>query len=326
MDVSSLNLALPTAGDTALEWVHVLPAGSFRGATGAQTYHMPDPAKVIAASMTAGKLPFDENHSTQRAHATGSPSPARGWIDRLESRADGIWAHVDWNADGTALMTGKAYRYVSPVFGYARDGTVTHLISAALTNDPNLQLTALHTNPGDTMDKKAIRVALGLAEAADDAAVLTALQTAGAAAAELASAKATVTRLEGEIATLKAGTSPVAEKAALQTNVSTMEPEIATGKATAVIDAAIKAGKPILPVRAQLIAQHCANPVATEEMVNGLISINAGGMKTVPMPGAGGGVAEMTADEAKVCAAMGLKPEQYLATKRKAMTTEGSAA
>ena len=145
MDVSSHTVSLPAEAGVP-SWLHLeLPAGTFSGLDG-KTFHLRDPAKVIAASMTAGKLPVDENHSTQRAPETGAPSPARAWIVELENRADGIWGRPEWNDSGTALMTDKSYKGLSPVFTYAKDGTVVAILSAALTNNPNLtQLTALHT-------------------------------------------------------------------------------------------------------------------------------------------------------------------------------------
>lgn len=83
MDVSSHTVSLPAEAGVPT-WIHLLPAGTFSGADGKQ-YHLRDPASVIAASMHAGKLPVDENHSTQRAPATGAPSPARGWIVELQN-------------------------------------------------------------------------------------------------------------------------------------------------------------------------------------------------------------------------------------------------
>jgi phage I-like protein len=101
---------------------------------------------VISASMTAGKLPLDENHSTMVAANTGGAAPARGWIVELQERGDGLWGRVEWTAAGTALMADQAYKGISPVFDYAKDGTILRIRNAALTNNPNLtQLTAMHT-------------------------------------------------------------------------------------------------------------------------------------------------------------------------------------
>lgn len=145
----ALMTALDAGGGVAPEWVHLIPAGTFRGADGRGPYHVSNPAAVIAASMAAarGKLPLDENHSTQRAAPAGAASPARGWIVELQAREDGIWGRVQWTDEGRALVTNGAYRGISPVFEHAAGGTVMRIRSAALTNDPNLtQLATLHDN------------------------------------------------------------------------------------------------------------------------------------------------------------------------------------
>lgn len=103
-----------------------------------------DPAGVIAASMQHGAIPFDENHATETASLVGGAAPARGWIDRMELRDDGIWGHVDWTEGGRALMTEKAYRWLSPVLKLDRsdkdkgDKTILAVTSVGLTNNPNL--------------------------------------------------------------------------------------------------------------------------------------------------------------------------------------------
>ncbi len=144
MDVSSLFSTLP-GGDQAPEWLHLVPAGTFRGRDGRGPYRLKDPAAVIEASMAEGKLPIDENHATDFAMESGRPSPARGWIVELQARDDGLWGRIEWNESGRALMADRAYRGVSPVFVHDKEGTVTRLLRAALTNTPNLpQLAMLH--------------------------------------------------------------------------------------------------------------------------------------------------------------------------------------
>ena len=314
MDVSSHTTLFPAGGGVP-DWIHLLPAGTFSGTDGRGPYHLRDPQAVITASMAEGKLPLDENHATELAHATGAPGPARGWIVEMQARPDGIWGKIDWNESGKALMTDRAYKGVSPVYAYAKDGTVTRILSGALTNKPNLTLTALHTS-GDSMDKKAICTALGIAETASDEDVLTALNT----------AKAKVTTLEGTVAELKRTTAPTEQVVTLQTQLDTIKSERAIEKATAFIDTAIKAGKPIVAVRQQYIDQHVAKPAETEAMVNGLVSINAGGTGGRAAPPAGAeGTAAMTAEDLAICTAMGTDPKK-LAEFRAKKTTEGSVA
>ncbi len=319
MDVSSHTLMLPAGGDVP-EWVHLMPAGTFKGVDGRGPYKLVNPAKVIEASMAAGKLPLDENHSTQLAATVGGASPARGWIVGMQARDDGIWGRVEWNAAGQALMTDKSYKGISPVFTHTKDGTVVLIKSAALTNNPNLtQLQTMHSaKPEGHMDKLAICTALGIAGTVEDEAVLTALQTAVADSA----------RLKAELEQLRKVTVPAETVVALQTRIDTMEAQTKTEKATAFIDAAIKAGKPLVSSRAQFIAMHVADAAGTETIVNGLPSIHAArGTRTTRHESEPETDTEMmsAADEA-IIKKMGITKEQYMAAKKKAATTEGSAA
>lgn len=395
-DVSSLNLALPPAG-VAPDWVHIMPAGTFSGLDGRGPYTLKNAEAVIAASMSRGAVPFDENHATETAAVIGGPAPARGWIDRMEVRADGIWAHVEWTPAGRAILEGKEYRWISPVFNHTKSGDATLIKSVALTNNPNLleHLTAMqtrladaqrgkmepqhfavpekqmlpiedaehvklawdmlgrtegltdaekteakkrilarakelgvstsfwaaHTQKEDQMDKVAICTALGLPEATDDAAVLTALQTAQGLSTALQTATARVGELEAELKTVKTTFVPLETVTAMQTQIAGMVADNKRAKAEAFVDAAIKAGKPILPeMRDKYIARHVADSGETELFVNSLPSLNAAGPGTFSKPKPGDdpdGLAEMTAEDKAVCAKMGLDPKKFMASKRK---------
>jgi phage I-like protein len=207
-------------------------------------------------------------------------------------------------------MTQKKYRGLSPVFAHEKDGTVTRIISAALTNSPNLgQLASLnteqtHTQSGADMDIATLRAALGLPETADEAAVLTAIAT----------QKQTVAAHTATITNLQAATVPLAEFVALQTQE----------KAVAFIDAAIKDGKALGPVRERMIAMHVADPAGAEALVAGLPSLKtAAGGTYVAEHDAGDGDG-LTAMDSQVIKKMGLKKEDFLKTKKS--MAEGSAA
>jgi hypothetical protein len=148
-----LNSALPDVpgGAEPPQWVHLVPSGTFQGTDGRGPYILRNAMSVITASMAGGKLPIDENHATDYAVATGQPSPARGWITDMQSRADGIWGRVTWTPSGLQLMREGAYRGFSPVLAIdASDKTtVKQVLRGALTNTPNLgALTALHALGG----------------------------------------------------------------------------------------------------------------------------------------------------------------------------------
>ena len=146
--MTALGAGAGTAGG-APEWVQLIPAGEFKGIDGRGPYHVANAQAVIASSMARaqGKLPVDENHGTQRAAKLGLGAPARGWIVEMATREDGIWGRVEWTEAGRALVGDGAYRGISPVFEHTASGGVVRILSAALTNDPNLsQLATLHDN------------------------------------------------------------------------------------------------------------------------------------------------------------------------------------
>ena len=129
-------------------------------------------------------LPIDVEHSTQVCGPKGQPAPAVGWITDMEARDTGLWGKVTWNQDGASLLKDRAYKYISPVFSAATaTGAITRMVSAGLTNNPNLDLVALnHVNTKQETPEmdKAVLEALDLnsdATAADVVVAIAALKT-----------------------------------------------------------------------------------------------------------------------------------------------------
>src|SRR5262245_18292737 len=72
-------------------------------------------------------------------------------------------------------MADRAYRGLSPFVAHRQDGEILSVLRAGLTNAPNLtQLATLHNQQEPDVDLKALRAALGLADAADEAAIIAA--------------------------------------------------------------------------------------------------------------------------------------------------------
>lgn len=382
----ALMFALAPDAGGAPEWVQLLPAGTFKGRDGRGPYHVGNARALIAASMAAGlgKLPLDENHSTQRAAPEGRGAPALGWIVELAERDDGIWGRLQWTPDGRKLVADGAYRGISPVFTHTAAGTITLLVSAALTNTPNLTLATLHDTldaaardrldaddfavPGkralpmpdarhvrlawdmvdrteglsdaeraearsrilarakalgvDTggwqaahsntqnqsgeneVDLTALRAALGADPTLDDAGVIAAAAQAVTATAEHARAtETTVTALQTQVTELTA-------------QVAAMSADARKTRAETFIDGALRAGKPIVPVRERLIAQHMVDPEGTEALVNGMPSVNAGGaaVTTAVMDAEDGD--PLTEEEMATARAMGIDPKEKARAKR----------
>lgn len=326
---ASFHMVLPDTG-TAPEWVHLLPAGAFRGRDGRGPYTV-DAAAVARDSLQAGdKLPLDENHATDFALKTGQPSPARGWIVEMQARADGVWGRVEWTTDGGAMVSGHAYRGLSPVFTHEeRGGRVLRILRASLTNAPNLDLTSLHTQQDERMTfQEQLRQALGLKADADDAAIVVA---AGAARTAVAAHAQDLGRIAAAAGTGVAGTadgivtalqamtaSGTNEAVALQTRIQQLETESRRRVAEAAIDAAMKAGKPIPAThREQCIARHMRDPEGTKEWLELMPSMHAGGLGGRSVAPAGNGAAGLDEGEMQLVAMMGIDAKAMLEMKTK---------
>jgi phage I-like protein len=138
---------------SAPEWIELLPAGTFAGRDGRGPFRVSDPDAIIAATdalrMEAG-LPIDYDHATDFAAPSGRRAPAAGWIRAIEVRNGALWGKVEWTKHGSAAVVTHEYRYISPVFEYSQDGEVRRVLRAALTNNPNLYLTAISASvPND---------------------------------------------------------------------------------------------------------------------------------------------------------------------------------
>lgn len=131
---------------SAPEWIELLPAGTFAGRDGRGPFRVNNPDAIIAATdalrMEAG-LPIDYDHATDFAAPSGRRAPAAGWIRAIEVRDGALWGKVEWTKHGSASVVTHEYRYISPVFEYSQDGEVQRVLRAALTNNPNLYLTAI---------------------------------------------------------------------------------------------------------------------------------------------------------------------------------------
>lgn len=330
--ISSYVLSLQSTGANVPEWLHVLPTGRFSGVDGRGPYILKDANAVVAMFNAEGrKLPIDENHSTDLAAKQGFSAPARGWIVELQSREDGVWAKVEWTPEGLAMMQGKAYGYVSPVFLHPPKPpfVVGRLLRVALTNDPNLNLKSLHSqNLETTMDLEALRKALGLPETADEAAIAAAIaaahsaQTAHAALmsklAEVAGVEVTA-GADALVTALQAKTTPATgveqenadlklQVKALNTRVETLVTDTAKERATTVIDAAIAKLQVVPSLRKHMIARHMKNPAEVEAELKVMPSLNAGGLGNRQPPAEG---ETATSEELSVAAMMGVDPEAF---------------
>lgn len=328
---------------TPPEWVHLMPAGTFRGVDGRGPWKLADPQAVIAASTAQGDLLIDESHATDLAPKTGVAAPARAWIKELQVRGDGIWGRVDWSDTGKQLMSERAYRGISPVFLADKNGVVLRILRAALTNTPNLTQLASLNSEEHGMDLTRLRQALGLAETADEAAILaavTANATAIARHSQQLSAIAAAAGLDAATApdglvialqTQRAGATDAQQLAgqvvSLQTQLSVLQVEAARSKAVAFVDGAIKQGKPIGPLRDHFVTRHMADAAAVEMEIGKLPSINAGGVPTAVLNARGEPDDDApTASEKMAADKMGLDVKKLVAQRKKREAGDGGTA
>lgn len=158
---------------SAPEWVELFPAGPKIEARDGRSW-IANPDAVIAAFLAnKGPLAIDYEHGQAHLAPKGERAPAAGWIVKLENRGGAVWGQVEWTEAAAAMIAAREYRFLSPEFFSEKSGRVTRLMGAGLVNRPALVMTALsRENQQETDPMKAIAKALGLAETADETAIL----------------------------------------------------------------------------------------------------------------------------------------------------------
>lgn len=184
--------------------IRLLPAGRIatRLLDGRGPFENPDADAVVAASREGSTdLVVDFEHQTQLAPRNGQPAPAAGWIKRLFARDGEVWAEVDWTERGAAALRSREYRYLSPVIEVDKaTGRVRRIITAALTNNPALDMPALlRAEPKEgLMDLTKLKTALGLPATATEEEVLAAAAR-GHGAVQALAAHGKALGLEGDV-------------------------------------------------------------------------------------------------------------------------------
>lgn len=142
-----LELKADATGKAPAEIELIPREGTITGRDGRTFLH--DQPGGIIKEFNQGKvdLPIDLEHSTQLKAPNGEPALAVGWIKKLTMSPYGaVWGAIEWNQKGRELIEAKAYRYISPVFAIESGSKrIIKLISAGLTNKPNLFIPALNS-------------------------------------------------------------------------------------------------------------------------------------------------------------------------------------
>ena len=319
----------------APDWVHVIPAGTFKGVNGQGPWVLKDAGQVVAASLVAGKpIPLDYNHQLVTSYANGGEAPASGWITQLQSRDDGIWGHVEWTDRGAQAVASREYRFLSPVFTYGPDGAVWAIKSVALVNTPNLnELAAVASEHGaSALDEllKQLAEILGLKDGAGKDDVVSCCRDLKGQQAACTSAFAPLASVVGvavnsaaadiakavSIKLASAGTPdpaqfvPMAAFAELQGQVAVLSSAAVKGKADDAVKAAMVAGK-VSPA-----LQNWALDYAAKDMGGFTAWCTAAPVIVAPgviapagsPPAAAGG---LDAGALAICTQLGISPEEY---------------
>jgi phage I-like protein len=123
-------------------WIHVAPEGSWEGhPDGAFTLTTAGfESCIYDAERRATPQSVDYEHAS--LYPTGEPTPAAGYVQKLERRADGLWALVEFTERAATMIRAGEYRFCSGVFAFERRDRQTGdvipcmLDSIALTNRP----------------------------------------------------------------------------------------------------------------------------------------------------------------------------------------------
>ncbi len=302
-DLSDASQSLP-------EWLLMIPAGTFTGRDG-RSWVNNNPAAVVSASFRYPKLPFDMEHATEIKGPKGEEAPAYAWIDALRVNDDGsIDAHIEWTADGEAIVRGKKYRYYSPAFFNTADAQVTRLSSAGLTNKPNLYLPALNSENHEMTVPVQIVTVLGLAATASVDDAVSAIQQ--------IKARETVALNRAENPDLSKFIPVETHQLALN------RAETAEGKlkaldnqaAESLVDAAIADGK-VAPANRDMYLATCRSEAGREQFASFVktapVLVNADPTK----PKDTQGNTALTDTELSMCRSMGISQEEFLAIRNK---------
>lgn len=330
-------VALPATTDAGVpEWVHILPAGSeIMTVDGRGPYKVEDAQAVIDRSFARmPRIIIDENHSTDTAAKVGGKAEAHGYIKSMEAREDGIWAWVDWNASGKALLENRSYWGLSPVLLRSKDFVVHSIARVSLTNEPNLRgLAALNSESKMSFSAKLAK-ALGLNEDASEDDILAAVgklakkgddmkSEANASMANVAKALGLMEDAGEEelIAAAQAASAGDDELiTSLQSRLSEAEGELKElntarkrDAAEAFVDGEIKAGRMGLrPMRDEYIDMHMADAARAEKLIGAMPKMD--GELLTETPPAVDGELELNSVQADIARTMGLDPEAYKKT------------
>lgn len=291
-----------------------------------------DAAALVAASNAElarqrGPHPVDKDHQMFSWWRPGGP--ALGWATQYELRSDGIYAHVEWLAEGERLIGERLYRYTScNVFCEKQnvqrevddwgwvvetyDHLMRRLAGFTITNIPALEVYSMAAQEHTRMSmQQQILVRLGLSETAGPSDVLAAIERLSAAP----SLDKFVPRADYDAAIEKLAT---AEARAVE-----LERAAAKSEHDALIADALKSGK-ITPATVSYHRENLALPGGVERFKRFAAAAPeiAGQVELKKIDGEDSN--SLSPTELHACRIAGMTPEAYVAeraARRKAKRT-----
>ena len=291
----------------APEWVQLLPAGPTLTGRDGRAWKLGDPARLVA--QFAPPFVVDYEHAQDKLAVNGQEAPAGGWVEALEVRDGEIWGRVDWTPRAKVAIAAREYRFISPAFTYSPDGEVQALIGASLVNRPNFVMTALN-NQEFPMIFKTVALALGLAEAATETEIVTAIGALKAStalnAAQQPDLAKFVPRADYELALNRATTA--------ETKIAADGKAAHEAKVAAAIDGAIKTGK-VAPASKEYFLATCSTAEGLAEFEKYVAKAPTAFTAVVDPAkeaAASDGVA-LNSEQLAVAKAMGIDPKAFAA-------------
>ncbi|MDD7908553.1 phage protease [Pseudovibrio exalbescens] len=306
-------------------WIELVPAGRFEGRDG--RWFVNDRPEDVVAFFLEDELDLvvDYEHATEWGNVSGAP--AAGWIKELEIRDGALWGRVEWVTRASEMIANKEFRFISPVFWEdLQTHRVLKLVSAALTHQPNLKMTALNssrlTPPQDFVSpdqhkgtvamkdeqRKALCKTLGLADEASDSSILEAVATLKN---DFSKAQNSLQTPDPKKFVPVADFNLMKERAEKAENASK---EVFKAEVEKAINSAVEAGK-IAPGSKEFYVKSC-NTQDDLDSFNKLVAGGASAAVTKPsgldQADPSKGKAALSADERLIVKQLGLSEEDYL--------------
>lgn len=327
--------------------IQLFPVGAFKArdgrprdvAAGAWFIDAQVAQRLIAkAAARATDVVIDYEHQTLNSAENGLPAPAAAWFSGsgLEWReGQGLFATgVDWTDKASEMLAAREYRYLSPVFTYDKQtGEVLELLHVGLTNYPALDgmaslpalaaarfelatLAAPSAEENQSVNRDQLIALLGLSTDASDEDIQTALTALKADAGKTGELQQALAALKTETKPDPAKFAPIEVVEALKQDIAALKGAQVEGEVGQLVKAGLEDGR-LLPAQenwARDLGKKDVAALKTYLEQTPPIAALKGQQTHRHQPTTPSNVEELDAEALAVCKAMGVSPDDYLAT------------